>query len=42
LPKAPLKPRDIWAILFYLDEHGRLSDRALFDLAFDSALRPST
>ena len=32
-PKRPLKPRDIWAIRFYLDEHSRLRDRALFDLA---------
>lgn len=32
-PKRPLKPRDSWAIRFYLDEHRRLRDRALFDLA---------
>lgn len=38
-PKRPLKPRDIWAIRFYLDEHKRLRDRALFDLAHDSKLR---
>jgi hypothetical protein len=38
-PKRPLKPRDIWAIRFYLDEHRRLQDRALFDLAIDSKLR---
>jgi integrase len=38
-PKRPLKPRDIWAIRFYLDEHKRLRDRALFDLALDSKLR---
>ena len=25
-PKRPLKPRDIWAIRFYLDEHKRLRD----------------
>jgi len=37
--KRPLKPRDIWAIRFYLDEHRRLRDRALFDLAIDSKLR---
>ena len=30
--KRPLKPRDIWAIRFYLDEHKRIRDRALFDL----------
>jgi len=38
-PKRPLKPRDIWAIRFYLDEHHRIRDRALFDLAIDSTLR---
>ncbi|MBS3927213.1 MAG: tyrosine-type recombinase/integrase [Sphingomonadales bacterium] len=38
-PKRPLRPRDIWAIRFYLDEHNRLRDRALFDLAIDSKLR---
>ena len=37
--KRPLKPRDVWAILFYMDEHRRLRDRALFDLAIDSKLR---
>ena len=31
-PKRPLKPRDIWAIRFFLDEHKRIRDRALFDL----------
>lgn len=39
VPKRPLKPRDIWAIRFYVDEHKRLRDRALFDLAIDSNLR---
>jgi len=38
-PKRPLKPRDIWAIRFYLDEHRQLRDRALFELAIDSKLR---
>jgi len=38
-PKRPPKPRDIWAIRFYLDEHKRLRDRALFDLAIDSKSR---
>ena len=38
-PKCPLKPRDTWAIRFYLDEHKRLRDRALFDMAIDSKLR---
>ena len=37
--KRPLKPRDIWAIRFYLDEHRRMRDRCLFDLALDSKLR---
>lgn len=41
-PKRPLNPRDIWAIRFYLDEHKRLRDRALFDLAIDSKLRAVT
>ncbi len=34
-----MKLRDIWAIRFYLDEHKRLRDRALFDLGIDSKLR---
>ncbi len=38
-PKRPLRRRDIWAIRFYLDEHKRHRDRALFDLAIDSKLR---
>ena len=37
--KRPLRPRDIWAIRFYLDEHKRIRDRAMFDLAIDSKLR---
>ena len=37
--KRPLKPRDIWMIRFYLDEHKRLRDRVLFDIAIDSKLR---
>jgi integrase len=37
--KRPLKPRDVWAIRFFLDEHRRLRDRALFDFAIDSRLR---
>jgi len=31
-----LKPRDIWVIRFYVDEHKRLRNRALFDMAIDS------
>jgi len=34
-----LKPRQIWAIRFFLDQHGRVRDRAPFDLAIDSKLR---
>jgi hypothetical protein len=30
--KRPLKPRDVWAIRFFLDQHRRMRDRALFDL----------
>ena len=37
--KRPLKPPDVWAIRFFLDEHRRMRDRALFDLAIDSKLR---
>ncbi|WP_374552373.1 tyrosine-type recombinase/integrase [Sphingobium yanoikuyae] len=37
--KQALKPRQIWAIRFFLDQHGRVRDRALFDLAIDSKLR---
>lgn len=37
--QRPLKLRDIWAIRFYVDEHKRLRDRALFDLGTDSKLR---
>ncbi|ESZ57059.1 hypothetical protein X728_24355 [Mesorhizobium sp. L103C120A0] len=37
--KRPLKPRQIWAIRFFLDRELRLRDRALFDLAIDSKLR---
>ncbi|RUW98828.1 integrase [Mesorhizobium sp. M8A.F.Ca.ET.059.01.1.1] len=37
--KRPLKPRQVWAIRFFLDRERRLRDRALFDLATDSKLR---
>jgi integrase len=37
--KCALKPRQVWAIRFYLDQRRRLRDRALFDLALDSKLR---
>ena len=37
--KRPLKPRQTWAIRFFLDREQRLRDRPLFDLAIDSKLR---
>src|SRR5260221_7849052 len=37
--KRALKPRHVWAIRFFLDQHRRMRDRALFDLAIDSKLR---
>jgi hypothetical protein len=37
--KRALKPRQIWAIRFFLDREGRMRDRALFDLTIDSKLR---
>jgi site-specific recombinase XerC len=37
--KRALKPRQIWAIRFFLDREGRMRDHALFDLAIDSKLR---
>jgi integrase len=37
--KRALKPRQVWAIRFFLDQHRRMRDRVLFDLAVDSKLR---
>ena len=37
--KRALKIRQIWSIRFFLDREGRMTDRALFDLAIDSKLR---
>ena len=37
--KRALKPQQVWAIRFWLDQDGRLRDRAMFDLAIDSKLR---
>ncbi len=37
--KRALKPPQVWAIRFWLDQKRRLRDRALFDLAIDSKLR---
>lgn len=34
-----LKPQQVWAIRFWLDQHRRLRDRALFDFAIDSNIR---
>lgn len=37
--KRALKQQQVWAIHFWLDQHRRLRDRALFDFAIDSKLR---
>lgn len=37
--KAPLKPKDIWAIRVRLQIEHRTKDLALFNLGFDSKLR---
>lgn len=37
--KRPLKPKEVWAIRFWLEQTNRLRDRALFNLAIDSKLR---
>jgi len=37
--KKALKPQQVWAIRFWLDNKGRMRDRAMFDLAIDSKLR---
>lgn len=37
--KAPLKPKDIWAIRIYLQGRHAVRDLALFNLAIDSKLR---
>ena len=37
--KRALKQKEVWAIRFWLEQDGRLRDRALFDLAIDSKLR---
>ncbi len=34
--KRALKPRQVWAIRFFLDQHRCMRGRALFDLAIDS------
>lgn len=37
--KRALKQQQVWAIRFWLDQHRRLRDRAVFDFAIDSKLR---
>lgn len=37
--KRAFKQQRVWAIRFWLDQHRRLRDRALFDFAIDSKLR---
>ena len=37
--KAPLKPKDIWAIRFHLQNAHAVRDLAMFNLAIDSKLR---
>ncbi len=37
--KTPLKPKQVWAIRFWLERARRLRDRALFHPAIDSELR---
>src|ERR1700685_1971411 len=37
--KRALKPKQVWAIRFWLDHERRVRDRAMFDLAIDSKLR---
>ena len=37
--KAPLKPKDIWAIRIYLQNGHEVRDLAMFNLAIDSKLR---
>ncbi|QNM83242.1 tyrosine-type recombinase/integrase [Sphingomonas sabuli] len=38
-PKRALKQKEVWAIPFWLEQEGRVRDRALFDVAVDSKLR---
>ena len=37
--KAPLKPKDIWAIRIHLQNAKQVRDLAMFNLAIDSKLR---
>ena len=37
--KRALKPQQVWAVRFWLDQGRRVRDRAMFDLAIDSKLR---
>jgi hypothetical protein len=40
--KRPLKPKQVWAVRFWLERERRLRDRALFDLAIDSCCAAAT
>jgi hypothetical protein len=40
--KRALKPKQIWGIRFFLNQHGRLRDRALFDLAIGRTIPPAS
>ena len=37
--QKPLKPKDIWAIRFHLQQEHQVRDLAMFNLAIDSKLR---
>ena len=37
--KPPLKPKQVWAVRFWLEREQCVRDKALFDLAIDSKLR---
>ena len=38
-PKKAFQAKEVWEILFFLQNRGLVRDRALFDLAIDSKLR---
>ncbi len=40
--KRALKQQQVWAIRFWLDQHRRLRDRALFDFPIDSNCAAAT
>ena len=39
--KAPLKPKEVWAIRAHLQMQNRVRELALFDLGIDSKLAPA-